>query len=118
MQKELLFALGLELWTERQLYWLICCISQFEFLIMWKFMARNDYFLEKADIIIMVLSIQCFAYVLFRVDHITIIYSLLYINLFLFIAFLIFKHFTNKKREFEKELEKELKKEDELKKKE
>src|ERR1700743_2594880 len=80
-------------------------------------MARNDYFLEKADIIIMVLSIQCFAYVLFRVDHITIIYSLLYINLFLFIAFLIFKHFTNKKREFEKELEKELKKEDELKKK-
>ena len=98
MEKNLFFTLGLHLLTERQLYWLICSFCQIEFLIMLLVMLRKNFFIEKYDIIYIVMSIQMLAYVLFRVEHITFFFSILYVNLFLCFAYQICKYYSKKKK--------------------
>lgn len=97
MEKELMIALGLHLWTERQLYWLICSICQFEFLIMLLIMWRKKFFIEKLDILYFVLAIQMVAFALFRVEHITFFFSIIYINMFLYGMYRICKYYSKKK---------------------
>jgi len=96
MEKELFMALGLHLWTERQLYWLICSVCQFNFLIMLLVMWRKNFFLEKYDIMYFIVSIQMLAYVFFRIEHITFFFSILYINLFLLAMYQICKYYSKK----------------------
>lgn len=94
MEKEIFMALGLHLLTEQQLYWLICGISQFELIIMLIIMWKKKYFIEKFDIVYLMISIQMIAYALFRIEHITFFFSLFYINIFLVIIYLICKQYT------------------------
>jgi hypothetical protein len=98
MEKQLFIALGLHLWTERQLYWLICSVCQFDLLIMLLVMWRKNFFVEKSDISYFVVSIQMLAFVLFRVEHVTFFFSILYINLFLFAMYQICKYYSIKKK--------------------
>jgi hypothetical protein len=93
MEKELFMALGLHLWTEHQLYWLICGISHIELFIMLIIMWKKKYFIEKIDIVYLVISIQMIAYVLFKVEHVTFFFSILYMNLFLLLIFLICRQY-------------------------
>jgi hypothetical protein len=88
-----MFALGLHLWTEQQLYWLICGISQIELIILLIIMWKKKYFIEKFDVVYLVIAIQIIAHVLFRVEHITFFFSLFYVNVFLLLIFLICKQY-------------------------
>jgi hypothetical protein len=47
MEKEIFMALGLHLWTEQQLYWLICGISHIELIIMLIIMWKKNFLLKK-----------------------------------------------------------------------
>lgn len=58
-------------------------------LIMWK----KNFFLEKMDVVYLVVVIQMIAYTLFRVEHITFFFTLFYINIFLIIIFLICRQY-------------------------
>jgi len=93
MEKELFMALGLHLWTEQQLYWLICGICQFELIIMLIIMWRKKFFIEKIDIVYLIAAIQMIAYALFKVEHITFFFSIFYINVFLLLIFLICRQY-------------------------
>ena len=94
MEKKLFMALGLYLLTEQQLYWLICGISQFELIIILIIMWKKEYFIEKYDVIYLMISIQMIAYSLFMIEHVTFFFSLFYINVFLIIIYLICKKYT------------------------
>jgi len=91
MEKEIFMWLGLHLWTEQQLYWLICGISHIELIIMLIIMWKKKYFIEKIDIVYLVLAIQMIAFALFRVEHVTFFFSIFYINIFLLLIFFIFR---------------------------
>ena len=93
MEKEIFMALGLHLWTEQQLYWLICGISQIELFIMLIIMWRKKYFIEKVDVVYLILAIQMIAFALFKVEHVTFFFSIFYINLFLLLIFLICRQY-------------------------
>ena len=93
MEREIFFMLGLHLWTEQQLYWLICIICQFELGIMLIVMWKKNFFIEFMDIILLGLAIQMLAYVLFRVEHVTFFFSIFYINLFLVMIYLICRQY-------------------------
>lgn len=93
MEKEIFMALGLHLWTEYQLYWLICGVSYIELLIMLFIMWKKNFFIEIIDIVYLVIVIQMLAYVLFRVEHVTFFFSIFYINLFLLLIFLICRQY-------------------------
>lgn len=94
MEKQLFIALGLHLWTERQLYWLICCVCHIELIIMLKIMWRKKIFVEKSDIIYFISCIQMLAVVLFKWEHITFFFSIFYISLFLMMMYFICKYYT------------------------
>jgi len=93
MEKEIFMWLGLHLWTEQQLYWLICGISHIELIIMLIIMWKKKYFIEKIDIVYLVLAIQMIAFALFRVEHVTFFFSIFYINLFLLLIFFICRQY-------------------------
>lgn len=86
-------ALNLHLLTEIQLYWLICGISYIELGIMLLIMWKKKFFLEKMDVVYLVVVIQMIAYALFRVEHITFFFTIFYINIFLIIIFLICRQY-------------------------
>lgn len=94
MEKEIFMLLGLYLWTEHQLYWLLCSISYVELFIMLLVMWKKKYFLEKIDVVYLIIVIQMIAYALFRIEHVTFFFSLFYINIFLLLIFLICRQYT------------------------
>jgi hypothetical protein len=94
MERELFFALGLHLLTEQQLYWLICGVCYVELIIMLIIMWKKKYFIEKIDIVYLIIAIQMLAYVLFKVEHVTFFFSIFYITLFLLLIFLICRQYT------------------------
>lgn len=96
MEKEIFMALGLHLWTEYQLYWLICGICYVELGIMLLIMWKKEFFIEKIDIVYLIVVIQMLAFVLFRVEHVTFFFSIFYINLFLLLIYLICRQYTKK----------------------
>lgn len=81
--------LGLHLLTPQQLYFLLCLISYIELIIMLRIMWKKKFFIEKIDIVYLIVAIQLIAYALFKVEHVTFFFSLFYINLFLLLIYLI-----------------------------
>ena len=81
--------LGLHLLTPQQLYFLLCTISYIELVIMLIIMWKKKYFIEKMDIIYLIVAIQFIAFALYKVEHVTFFFSLLYINFFLLLIFVI-----------------------------
>jgi len=93
MEKEIFMALGLHLLTEHQLYWLICGISYVELGIMLFIMWKKKFFLEKSDVVYLVIVIQMIAYALFKVEHVTFFFTIFYINIFLLLIYLICRQY-------------------------
>jgi hypothetical protein len=54
-------------------------------IIMWK----KNFFIEKMDIIYLIIVIQLIAFALYKVEHVTFLSSLLYINLFLLLIYAV-----------------------------
>ena len=86
-------ALGLHLLTEHQLYWLICGIGYIELFIMLLVMWKKNFFLEKIDIIYLIVVIQMIVYASFWVEHVTFFSSIFYVNVFLIIIYLICRQY-------------------------
>ena len=93
MEKQLFMSLGLHLLTEQQLYILLCSITYVEMIIMLLIMWMKKYFIEKMDIIYLGVAIQFIAYALFKVEHVTFFFSLIYLNLFLLLIFLVVRQY-------------------------
>ena len=97
MDKQLIWALGLHLWTEQQLYLLLCTISYIEMTTLLVVLWKKDYFVEKLDWVYLFFSIQIIASTLFIIENVGFFCSLFYINLFLFMIFLIIRKYKYKK---------------------
>jgi hypothetical protein len=81
--------LGLDFWTPQQFYFVLCTISYIELVIMLIVMWKKKYFIEKIDIVYLIVAIQFIAYALYKVEHVTFLFSLLYINFFLLLIYVI-----------------------------
>lgn len=86
---DLYISLGLYLLTPKQIYFILCTISYIELFIMLIIMWRKKYFIEKMDVIYLVVVIQLIAFSSYRVEHVTFFSSLLFINFFLLIIYVI-----------------------------
>lgn len=98
MWGELFYALGLHLWTMQQWFLLLCSISYIELGLMFFYLWKKDYFIEKGDGIFLMMAIPFILYVLYIVEHVKILFSLLYINCFLLAIFIICLQYKNKNK--------------------
>ncbi len=98
MWGELFYALGLHLWTMQQWFLLLCSISYIESGLMLFYLWKKDYFIEIWDGLFFIIFIPCIVHVLYILEHVKVLFSLLYINLFLFVIFIICLQYKNKNK--------------------
>lgn len=93
MDVDLYALFGLNLLSPQKLYYLLSIISYFELFVMLIIMWRKKFFLEKMDVVFLIIAIQFILYAAFKVEHIDFFFCLLYINFFLFLIYQICKKY-------------------------
>ena len=94
MEKKLFFLLNLHLFTEKQLFYILCFVTIINMLIGAAVFKYKKYFIELYDLIILIFCIIEHAYVLFLIEHITFFACFFYLQGLLVLVGLFFRKYN------------------------
>lgn len=95
--------LGLHLYTELQLFYIIVLIGLFEIVIFLFILKKKGYFVEFFDFFILGIGIYWLTYVLFLWEHLTFFSCIFYNNFYFFMIYWVYWYIKYKEEKNKKE---------------